>query len=317
MGAAGTHTDMEITDIDDADYMDVSAVELHNDICYVADSNVTVGFVCAIKTPPANKNKYQKRLGAQKAKKLELDERSEFTLSPSDATMYRALSARCNYLAQDRPDIAFASKELCREFSAPNMNSFRKLKRLARYLSGMPRLVHKYYYQDAPTCVDVYVDTDFAGCKETRRSTSGGAAMIGKCLVKHWAKTQTTISLSSGESELHGIAQGCAQAIGVQSLLTDMGWRLPLTVHSDATAAIGIARRKGLGKIRHLDVTDLWIQDKIRNKSIKLVKVLGADNMADVLTKYVDRATLQKALGVMGMELMSGRPACAPAAMGA
>ena len=141
--------------------------------------------------------------------------------------------------------------------------------------------------------------------------------MLGKCLVKHWAKTQTTISLSSGESELHGIAQGCAQALGVQALLRDMGWEVPITVHSDATAAIGIARRKGLGKIRHLDVTDLWIQDKIRSKAIKLVKVLGTENMADVLTKYVDKATLQKALVFMGMELLPGRPACAPVAMGA
>ena len=120
------------------------------------------------------------------------------------------------------------------------------------------------------TTVDIFVDTDFAGCKETGRSTSGGAVMVGQCLVKHWAKTQTTISLNSGESERHGIASGCAQALGVQSLMHDMGWKMPITVHSDATAAIGIARRKSLGKIRHLDVTDLWIQDKIRSKQIRL-----------------------------------------------
>ena len=106
--------------------------------------------------------------------------------------------------------------------------------------------------------------------------------MVGGCLVKHWAKTQTTISLSSGKSEFHGIANGMARALGIQSLMNDMGWKLPVTVHSDATAAIGIARRKGLGKIRHLDVTDLWIQDKVRSKSIGLKKVLGADNPADM-----------------------------------
>ena len=56
---------------------------------------------------------------------------------------------------------------------------------------------------------------------------------------------------------------------------------MPITVHSDATAAIGIARRNRLGKIRHLDVTDLWMQDKIRSKQISLLKVLGADNVAE------------------------------------
>ena len=182
------------------------------------------GYVfAATRTKPATTNKYAKRVGAKKAKRLELDDRSEYTLNSQDATMYRALAARCNYLAQDRPDLAFSSKELCREVSVPNLNSFKKLKRLVRYICGLPRLVYTYKFQDMPTTVDLFVDTDFAGCKETRRSASGGAVMVGQCLVNRWAKTQTTISLSSGESELHGIASGCAQALGVQSLMHDMG----------------------------------------------------------------------------------------------
>ena len=117
-----------------------------------------------------------------------------------------------------------------------------------------------------PKDVEVFVDTDFAGCQTTRRSTSGGAALLGGCLIKHWNKTQSTISLSSGEAELHGIAMGAAQGIGLQSLLKDLGWNVELKIWSDATAAIGIARRKGLGNKRHLDTTDLWLQDKIRSR---------------------------------------------------
>ena len=123
----------------------------------------------APRTKPTNTNKFKKRLGAKKAKKLELAENADFTLSPDDATLYRALSARCNYLAQDRPDIAYSSKELCREFSVPNVNTYGKLKRLARYLCGMPRLVYEYKWQTMPATLDCYTDTDFAGCKETRR----------------------------------------------------------------------------------------------------------------------------------------------------
>ena len=77
----------------------------------------------------------------------------------------------------------------------PSQNIFKKLKRRVRYLAGIPRLVYHYNVQYDDTN-NVYVDTDFAGCKETRRSTSGGTVMIGSCCVKHWAKTQTTISLS-------------------------------------------------------------------------------------------------------------------------
>ena len=280
-------------------------------------SDSQTGKMAATRTKPVATNKYQKRLGAKKAKKLEVEENQEYILSPQDATTYRALAARCNYMAQDRPDLSFSSKELCREFSVPNVGSFRKLKRLVRYLCGMPRLIYRYNFQPMPKSMMVYVDTDFAGCKETRRSTSGGTIMLGSGCVKHWSKTQSTISLSSGEAELHGICQGAAQALGMQSILKDMGWDLPIEMFSDATAAIGIARRKGLGKIRHLDVSDLWIQDKIRTKQISLQKVLGTENMADVLTKYVDRKIMQGAISKMGLEKMTGRPECAPIAMGA
>ena len=129
----------------------------------------------------------------------------------------------------------------------------------------------------------MYVDTDFAGCTQTRRSTSGGCAVISGALVKHWSKTQPTIALSSGEAELIGIGQGIAQGLGMQSLAKDMGWSLELEVHTDATAAIGIAKRRGLGKIRHLHNTDLWVQERVRNGDLKLHKILGAENPADML----------------------------------
>ena len=130
------------------------------------------------------------------------------------ATSFRALSARCNSLAQDRPDIAYSAKELRREFAMPHKRSHEKLKRCARYLAGQPRLVFKYPFQSKPVGIGVYVDTDFAGCKATRRSTSGGVALYGSHAVKHWSNTQTTVCLSSGEAELRGIGDGLAQAIG-------------------------------------------------------------------------------------------------------
>ena len=140
--------------------------------------------------------------------------------------------------------------------------------------------------------------------------------MLGGCFLKHWSKTQTTVSLSSGEAELHGIAYGAAQGLGLQALLKDMGWEVRLRLHSDATAAIGMCKRKDLGKVRHLATTDLWIQEKVRSKEIEILKMLGVDNPADVLTKYVDRASMENAMSAIGMIKMSGRPSCAPAAMG-
>ena len=159
-------------------------------------------------------------------------------------------------------------------------------------------------------------DTDLAGCKETRRSTSGGVIILGGHTVQHWSRTQPTIALSSGEAELGGIEAGIAEALGFQSLARDLGWTYEIRVHSDSSAAIGIARRRGLGKVRHLDVTDLWIQEQIRARRVTLVKVDGDANQADALTKYVDRTKLASALDLMSMKKMEGRAASAPRAMG-
>ena len=272
--------------------------------------------ICANRTPPAQKNKYAaKRQGAKAVKKMEQIS-DAYLLSSEDATMFRALSARANYLAQDRPDIGYSTKELCREFARPNRNSYQRLKRVCRYLAGKPRLVHHYPWGNGVTDEDnleIFVDTDFAGCKETRRSTAGGVCLINGSLVKAWSKTQTTIALSSGEAELGGISSGIAQGLGMQSVARDLGFRYKLRVHSDATAAIGICRRRGMGKIRHLDVSDLWCQEKIRTGAVTLVKVLGTENMADIMTKYVDRPILSKMLDKLNLSMIEGRAECAPA----
>ena len=73
--------------------------------------------------------------------------------------MYRALSARAKNLAQDRPDIAFSTKELCVEFAIPDKDSYGKLKRVVHYLIGLSRLVYVYGWQDMPRDLDVYTDT--------------------------------------------------------------------------------------------------------------------------------------------------------------
>ena len=140
--------------------------------------------------------------------------------------------------------------------------------------------------------------------------------MVNGALVKHWSKTQSTIALSSGEAELSGIGSGMAQALGVQSLAADMNWTLQPRVHSDATAAIGISKRRGLGKIRHLHTCDLWVQEQTRTERILLVKILGTENPADIFTKYVDQSTMSMALSKMNCEFREGRAKTAPDTMG-
>ena len=102
------------------------------------------------------------------------DPEEDETLNEEDSSRFRALAARANYLSQDRPDIQYATKDLCREMSSPTVRSWTGLKRLGRYLLDHPRLVHEFRRQGKHDKLIVWSDTDYAGCPRTRKSTSGG-----------------------------------------------------------------------------------------------------------------------------------------------
>ena len=80
----------------------------------------------------------------------------------------------------------------------------------------------------------------------------------------------------------------------------------------DASAAIGIARRKGLGKVRHLDTQSLWIQDALRERRLFLHKVPGTENPDYMLTKPLDAKTLEGLMNRVGLVALEGRPEAAP-----
>ncbi len=100
-------------------------------------------------------------------------------LSPRPASLYRAMVARANYLAQDRSDIRFAVKELCRRMAKPRVADIKGMKRLARYLVGCPRAIMSFSRQPRDKTFLGWSDSDWAGCVETRKSTSAGVVMWG------------------------------------------------------------------------------------------------------------------------------------------
>ena len=101
-----------------------------------------------------------------------------------ESTRFRGIAARANYLAADRPDIQFAVKEICKKMSSPAGRDWNKLKRLAKYLVKHPRMIQKYDLQEPIDTVKVYSDSDWAGCRKTLKSTSGGAVMIGRHCIR-------------------------------------------------------------------------------------------------------------------------------------
>ena len=80
----------------------------------------------------------------------------DVALHDSKHSPFRAGAARANYLAPDRPDIEFAVTELCRRMAAPRTDDFEKLRRLAKYLVGRPRLIMKYAFQPETDCLSIF-----------------------------------------------------------------------------------------------------------------------------------------------------------------
>ena len=181
-------------------------------------------------------------------------------LDDAQITKYRALVARANYLAVDRGDIAFCVKELARCMSSPSRQDWERLQRLARYLRHKPRCVLWYAYQGTTGEVTCSTDSDWAGGKRTRRSTSGGCMLWGSHPIKMWSRTQALVSLSSAEAELYAAIKACSETLGFLSLLKDYQIHASGKVMSDANAALGIIKRQGLGRTRHIHTSYLWIQ---------------------------------------------------------
>ncbi len=229
-------------------------------------------------------------------------------------TAFRGSAARSNYLSADRIDCQFAAKEICRWMAKPTEQSWAAMKRLCRYLVGLPRMVYVYKFQQA-TGIEVYTDTDWAGCPRTRKSTSGGCVMLGGHLVKSWSSTQTSVALSSGEAEFNGVVRGSGIGLGYQSLLSDLGQKIPVRIWTDSSAAIGVCSRQGLGKLRHLDTHALWVQQALRAKRMKLCKIDGEVNPADLMTKHsLTREKLMQLTRLYSCEFRGGRAECAPQA---
>ena len=207
-------------------------------------------------------------------------------MGPVEATRFRALAARLNYLGQDRSDLQFASKEVCAGMAKPTVGHLKKLKRAGRYLLGVRAVVWFYgsWQEDGLVQIDVYVDSDWAK-REDRRSTSGGVLAVGGSVVKHWSRVQSSRALSVGEAEFYAAVSGGAEGLGMQSLLDDLGIKSKVKIWSDSDAARGIASRRGLHKLRHIELRMLWIQEAIQRGRISMARVPGEVNVADHLTK--------------------------------
>ena len=246
--------------------------------------------------------------GGDEEKDWETEENAE-ELNAEDSTRFRAIAARANYLALDRADLQYAVKEVCRAMAKPTVGAKKKLKRVARYLKGKPRMVWAFNWRGEENDIETFGDSNWAGCKTTGRSTSGGVATIGGHVLKTWSHTQKTVALSSAEAELTALVKATCEGIGIAAMMADWGEELGQIVYADANAALGVVRRRGAGKLRHVNVGMLWVQEKAHDEVIAYKKVEGPQNPSDLMTKYNSLKDLKEHCKKIKLEERAGRAA--------
>ena len=232
-------------------------------------------------------------------------------LAEAEVRDYRSTCMRIAFLAQDLPHLLYASKEIARKMQKPTRGAYTAMKRIGRFLKGAPRCVQTYHMQDPCGELVVLSDSDFAGCMETRKSTSACFLYHGEHLIRATSSTQGIQGLSSGESEFMALVRATSIGLGAQAMAKDLGIEMTLSAKTDSSAAHGVAHRRGVGKIRHLHTPLLWIQQCVKSRGVKLTRVPGSINWSDLGTKPVDKSRMAECLTHSGFRFVDGRSALA------
>ena len=229
-------------------------------------------------------------------------------LSEDEHKAFRRAVGKLQWMTYTRPDICYATKELARALQQPTSSDQQKLKHLLRYVKGTTH----YKQIIRPTVkltqttydLNVYVDSDWAGCVETRKSTTGFSITFLGATISYGSRTQATIALSSAEAELYAINTGATEALHFQNLLTDLlnSNKANIKIHTDSSSGKSIATRIGTGKkTKHVELKHLFIQQLVALNHLRIIKIHTNDNPADIFTKYVSAETLQRHLTSVGL----------------
>ena len=177
---------------------------------------------------------------------------------------------RCLYLALDRPDIQFTTKEISRAMASPTVHADETLKAFSRYLAGHPRVLWRYPRQEWTGKVWGLTDSNWAACPVTRKSTSAAYLMLGKHPIFAASSTQSVLSLSNGEAEFYGAVRCACRTLGLKSLMSDLSLEVKEELVTDSSACKGLYSKRGAGKIRHIHSPALWLHHAVARRQMRL-----------------------------------------------
>ena len=128
--------------------------------------------------------------------------------------------------------------------------------------------------------------------------------MFGRHCWKTWASTQGAVALSSAKAEFYAMVEGAQRGKWAVTVASELGLRLAgggLVLKTDSEAAKSFVSRRGLGRMRHIEVRELWLQEEVRSGKVVVTKVLGTENPADLMTKFLKTSEVVDRLRRMGI----------------
>ena len=206
------------------------------------------------------------------------------------------------YLTATRPDIMFSTC-LCARFQAnPKESYLIAVKRIFKYLKGTPNL-GIWYPKGTGFDLIGYTDSDFAGCRIDRKSTSGSCHFLGRRLVSWYSKKQHSVSTSTAEDEYIAAGSCCAQILWIRNQLRDYGLLLTkIPIFCDNTSAIGISNNPVQhSRMKHIDVRYHFIREHVMNGTVELHFVPTEQHIAYIFTKPLDESTFSRLVCEIGM----------------
>jgi hypothetical protein len=219
-----------------------------------------------------------------------------------NVTLYRGMIGSLLYLTASRPDIMYSTCLCARYQSDPKESHLTAVKRIFRYLKGTPNL-GLWYPKDSGFDLIGYSDSDFAGCKLDRKSTTGGCQLLGGKLVSWTSKKQNSVSTSTAEAEYVAAGSCCAQVLWMRNQLLDYDLQLSkIPIYCDNTSAIAIANNPVLhSKTKHIEIRYHFIRDHVMNGNIELHFVPTEYQLADLFTKPLDETRFNTLISELGM----------------
>jgi len=209
------------------------------------------------------------------------------------AKRFRSNACTLLYCSHDMADVQHAMRAVLTDLRTPNAQSWKRLVRLTKYMmcvSGggvwIPR-------EGDPTHLKGKSDSDWAGDKRSRKSVHCTIVMCGGALLYSSVTGQAIHAQSSGEAEFYGVVSCISTCIGILGSMQFIGFPLKLDVYTDSSAARGILARQGTGKVRHLEVKSLWVQQLVKSKFLRVLPVAGEFNEADIGTKCLPAHRLE------------------------